>query len=177
MRRIKTKSLLQSETGMTLIELVVVIVIIGILSVIFAPYFRVNILTYSNVMKQKEAIQTTRIGMRRMVSELKRIPSPEDLDSGSSTQIQFDLPGESNVRYTYDNSNMVIMRRTGRWGSDDVFLAGVQAFSLSYIERDGSVFNSISQGSNVASIQIDLTVGDGAYNYTTRTLVSPRGLH
>ncbi len=161
---------IRSERGWTLIELVVVIVVTGILAVTTLPLFRAGIDSYIYTRAGKDILQSSRIGFKRMMAEMRMIEASLEIDWGTSTQIRFDLPSQSNITYRYQN---------GRLERDGEKLVNyVQGFVIRYYKEDGSEKSSpFWSDSDVWRIQLEMEVGDGDDNLVLRAQVSPRNIH
>lgn len=159
-----------SERGFTLMELVVVMVVVGVLSVTIVPFIKVNIDSYIRVRNGKDAIQSTRIALNRMVEEIKRIPSPGDLIWGYSSSIRFRMPDGTRVAYRFEDAT--ITRQVGLFSNHIILLRGVRAFNLTYFDDDGS--SSSWASSSVRRIKIEINVGTDQQNFTLSKQVTPR---
>lgn len=161
---------------MSLLELIVALVATAIISAVIAPFIRVQIASYVKVRNGKEVVQSSRIGMRRMIAELQQIPVSTQIDRSESTRIQFDTPNQTNIRYTYNSTYKELRRGINAEGDTHVY--GVQSFLLRYYDKNNNdIGTSTGIRSNIWKIQIDMTVGDGTDNYQIRTHVSPQAFH
>ncbi len=156
--------------GFTLMELVVVMVVVGILSVTITPFIKVNIKSYIEVRDGKNTLQAARIALNRMVEEIKRIPSPNSLIWGYSSSIRFTLPDGTRVTYRFEDNT--ITRERGFFSSHVVLIKGVRAFNLTYFMDDGS--SSSTASSNIRRIKIEMNVGTDQQNFTLSKEVTPR---
>ena len=155
---------------MTLMELVVVIVVMGVVSITTVPFFRVNVDSYISVRGGKDALQSARIGYNRMMNEIKMLEASLDIDNGYSNKFQFDLPHQSNINYTYESGTLT---REGQ-----VLVSGVRSFVVKYYKEDGSLKNTpFFYDSDVWRIKIEMEVGDGTDNFYLQGQVSPRNVH
>ena len=160
----------RSEKGFTLMEMIVVMVVVGVLSVTIAPFIKVNIDSYIQVRNGKDALQATRIALNRMVEEIKRIPSPNSLIWGYSSSIRFRMP--NGIRITYRFESGTITRERGFFSTHVVLLKGVRAFNLTYFGDDGSA--SSSAPSDLRRIKIEINVGTDQQNFTLSKEITPR---
>ena len=172
----KIQNRISCEKGLTLLEVIVTLVATAIISTAIAPFLKTQAESYVNARNGKEVIQSSRIGLKRMVAELEEVPSWIDIDFGNSTQIQFDTPTQTNIRYTYNSTYKELRRGIGREGDTHVY--GVQSFRIRYYNKTDSQISSFSSPrSDVWKIQIEMTVGDGSTNYELRTRVTPKGFY
>ena len=168
-KKIKT-NLFKNEDGVTLIELAFILVVVGLIVVAVLPFFKTNVRSYMAVTMTKDAVQSGRIGFNRMMNELKRLESSLDIDFGYTDQIQFDLPHQSDINYTFENLQLT---REG-----EALIEDVQTFEFKFYREDGTEricpFISVS---DVWRIEVTMAVGDGVDNVEFRGQVSPRNIH
>jgi prepilin-type N-terminal cleavage/methylation domain-containing protein len=161
----------KGERGMTMIELVISLVVIGLISVTLMPFFKVNLQSYLKARTGKTAIQTARIAFNRMVNDVKQLKSPLDIWYGSSSRIDVDVPndGLAAITYRYDSSDDILYR-------DGVKLAeSVKSFTISYFTMNGTQKSvPFAYVSDVWRIQIDMSVGDAQYTLNLREQIAPR---
>ncbi|HHS12547.1 MAG TPA: prepilin-type N-terminal cleavage/methylation domain-containing protein [bacterium] len=171
MKYSKKKRMFTDEKGFTLMELVIVMVIVGIITVTTMPFIRTNVDSYISVRGGKDLLQSTRIGFNRMLAEMRRIESPSDIDYGYNNEFQFDIPGTNNITYKYSGGQLLRENR--------VLIHGVQSMTFRYFRQDGSQMGTPiwSSTSQIWRIQLDIEVGDGTQNIRLRAQVSPRNFH
>jgi len=162
-----------SERGFTLMELVVVMVVVGVLSVTIAPFIKVNIDSYIQVRDGKNALQAARIGLNRMVEEMKRIQTSSDIYWGFSNSIQFNIPdgngGTLSINYNLDSHNLELERNNRK------LLEGVRAFNLTYFRSNGSQKSPpFWWPSDLWRIKIQIEVGTDEQHFTLSKQVTPR---
>jgi prepilin-type N-terminal cleavage/methylation domain-containing protein len=157
-----------TERGLTMIEMVLVIVLTGIIVVTVNPYIRINVNGYVTVQQQKMGIQMARIALNRMMAEMKTMRSNGDITVSSSTGITFRMYDQSGnwdgtVRYNYTAGSFFdpIGRVNRIWnGGAPFFLAEtVRSFSLTYYNLN---HNSTTAMASIRSIEIQMEVGKSA---------------
>lgn len=159
------------KKGMTLIELTIVLVLVGILVGTVTPFFKVSIDSYLNVRAQKSLLQSARIGLNRMMLELRQIEGALDITYGSPIRIDFDDPilGE-NITYSYYEGKL---RR-----EDEKLVENVQSFIIRYYTADGTQKSTpFGWDSDVWRIQIVMEVGTESKSLQIRGQSSPRSFH
>lgn len=163
---------IRRETGFTLAELAIVIVVSGILIASSVPFFKINVDSYVKVRQGKDILQSSRIAFNRMMSELHKINDPLGIAYGSSSRIDFNVPNDGWGYITYRERNGRIERESRK------LIDYVQDFTIRYYRADGSQKNTpFWYDSDVWRIQLEIVVGDGENNYTLRGQVSPRNIH
>ncbi len=99
---------LQTEKGFTLIEAVIVIVIIGILAVIIGAPLIQGSLAWQAVSARKDATQQARLGMDRMIRELRNVQA-----TAASTPNFNEFTAAPCVRFTDLSGTMIAFRLNG----------------------------------------------------------------
>jgi len=142
------------DSGYSLMELVIVLVVTGFLVVSITPFFRISIRSYMGTRLGKETLEASRIAFNRMISELKRIQTLNEIYYGSSTRIEFQYPDENgDEQYTiYDYSS------GNRW-----IIEGVTSFRITYYKSDGNSFTPYYNTENIWRIKVEMTVGSKDY--------------
>jgi len=167
----RMKSFLRGETGFTMIEMAVVVLVMGLITVAILPYIKVSVTSYTTISLGKHTTQSARIAFSRMFSEMKMIESWQELDVVNDDRIRFDIPGENNIYYYYHPLSKILRR------NNIPFLEMVQSFVIRYFRSDGSEKTSFSTMSDIWRIEIEMEVGDGETIVVLHGQVSPRGIH
>lgn len=150
------------QTGITLIELVVVILVITIISTMAAPLMK----RISEALEYQYSASTiedqARIGLTRIGRELREIRSINDFTPAANT-ITFTNLSDTVIAYTLSGTNL---QRNG-----NTLTSSVTAFNLSYYDSNGAVTTSTS---NIRYIKITLTITNNSNSETFETTVFPR---
>jgi prepilin-type N-terminal cleavage/methylation domain-containing protein len=161
----------KDESGMTMIELVISMVVVGLISVTMVPFFKINLQSYLKARNGKNVIQSSRIAFSRMINDLKQLNTPLDIWYASSSRIDVDVPndGLAAITYRYDSSDEILYR-------DGVKLAeGVQSLTFTYFTDHGTQKGvPFYFDSDTWLIQVDMAVGDDANRLNLREMISPR---
>lgn len=162
------------QNGMTLIELVVTLAIMGIISFTLTPFFKVQLESYLDIRQGKSAMQSARIGFNRMISEIKRIDDSLDISYASSTRIDFDIPNDGLGFITYEYDGLYL--RLEREGHK--LVESVRDFDIKYYRNDGTEkATPFYFDSDVWRIEINISVGTEANQIALSGQISPRNLH
>jgi prepilin-type N-terminal cleavage/methylation domain-containing protein len=125
------------DGGVTLLELIIVMVLIGILAAIIVVPVMTGARAWTEMSRQKEVVQQARIGLERLVRELRSIQRingrPSLTTPFSATQIGFTTAAGETISYSWDGTPGSPLIRTDADGPDDAAL-NVQSFSLRYYE-------------------------------------------
>ena len=167
-----TKFALKRKKGVTLIELLIIVVIIAIVGTAGALSFKSGHNTWGNSDKQSETIQNAVVGMEKLEREIKNSPG---LTSFSDSAIRFavlrnDGSGNYVTQYAMAKRNgdylMYGERPTdssneGDWTLNNLAYP-VTNLSFSFLKSDGSPAVPGTDGPDtVKSIEIKMTTADG----------------
>jgi len=160
--------------GFTLIELIVVMIAMGVLTVSVTPFIRTQIKAYINARNGKDFLQAARIGMSRMMAEMRLIQSPGDIDYGYSDEIQFDISYGNNITYSYSSNAQQLSRE------NEKLVIGVKSFLIEYFDEHGNklstpiIFSSVN---NIRRIRVTMVVGNDNHEFVLREQVAPRSFY
>lgn len=145
-----------SLTGFTLTEVLFVVVLIAILLAAIYPYLRATHTSWQSADRRSEVIQNARIGMDKIVRELRQ--------AGSFTSIQSSLVAFADV----DNNSITYRLNAGNLERNSAALAGpLDSLTFTYYDASGS---ETATASDVKSVEISITVSD------SESLVDPISL-
>ncbi len=173
----KIKKKIHHANGYTLIEMAITIAAIGIIITVLVPFFKVNLQSYIQVQHGKILVQSARIGLHRMMSEMNEVVNPWSFDYTTSSGVQFTNQDGNYISYRFQDE--VLQRReslfAGSWVS---LIEGVQSFAISYYRNDGTSFspNFFTQD-EIWRIEVEMAVGDGTSNFQLKDQISPRMFH
>ena len=126
----------EGERGVTLPELVIVIVVVSITALVFAGLFREAARSYELVEREKTLLQEARYATTRITGDLMRVQSPEGIESAGPTSITLVVGDSSRVGYAWSGlkgSELLYTR-----GDFSRPLAGnVDSLAFSYYTADG----------------------------------------
>ncbi|OGW30801.1 MAG: hypothetical protein A2X54_05720 [Nitrospirae bacterium GWF2_44_13] len=172
----------RDNKGITLIEMVLGMVLIGIVALVVANALSTGITGFFVVDNRKEALDQTRVAMDRMTKEIRNLKNSASVTTGSATQFCFTmLDGTNNnvlVNYSYVDPN--IRREEGGAcvaGNGQTLATNIAAatFSFAYIQAngtEGSTFSSVT----TKRIKIVIPCTISSETVTLETEVWPRNL-
>lgn len=146
-------------------ELLLSVAILGILAAVVGPVLGAGIRSYMFTVNRRVALNSTRMAMERMASEIRLVATQNDIDTFTSSVFQLDLSTENNINYSLSGGNL---QRSG------VTLANnVTALTFMYLDANGS---STATRANIQRIQVEFTVNAGAGygSITVRNQIFPR---
>ena len=164
--------------GITLIELVIGMVLIGIVALVVANALSTGITGFFVVDYRKEALDQARIAMDRMAKEIRNLRNNASVSTSSSSQFCFTDTEGTIIDYAYSSSNIV--RDTGNCtaGGGSTLATNIAAsFSFAYIQANGTPESPV-QFSSVTTKRIRIIIPSTVSGETVelQTEVWPRNL-
>jgi len=161
--------------GFSLIELVTVMVLLGIVAAVAAPFISDSFKAYFTGRDLVETDWQGRVALERMTRELRTVRAPVDLTMTSVSDLTFvDVDGNS-VRYFMSNCVLTICELT-RLVPPSVtgqpLATGISGLAFTYLLRDGKT-TTVAPAS-VYYIIVDFTANQGGNSRTYQATVSPR---
>ena len=148
------------KNGYTVMELVVVMFAMSIVTAAIAPLIKVNVDSYMNVTATKFKLQTARICLHKLLTEMRQFNGTADLDNIEDDEIEFFDANGNWVEYIYSEDDEAIGRTNQGYlfsPNHDPLIGGVESFQLTYYDYDGNVTTSIS---DVHRIKIYMVLKD-----------------
>ena len=147
-----------SEKSFTLIEVLFVVALIAVFLAVTSPYLRVFHTSWQSVDRRAEVIQNARVGMDKMVREIRQ--------AESFSSIQSNL-----VTFTDVDSNVITYRlNAGNLERNNVVLTGpVDSLSFTYYEESGAI---ATDADDVKSVKISMVVADSEAKVSSLPLLS-----
>lgn len=166
--RKKWREGLKSQSGITLIEMVVAVVVAGIITVTIMPFVQTSVDSYISARAGKELLQSARIGFNRLVAELRLIESPgSGINWAYSSRIDFNIPGDNGITYRFQSQALT------REGVELVI--GVEDFVITYYRADGTSFTpGFFNTRDVWRMHIEMKVGTEDKSIVFQSQVMPR---
>ena len=148
----------RGNRGITLIELVITMVLMGIVAVVVANALSTG--TKGNLVtdNRKESLDQARVAMERMIREIRNLRNSTSVTTSSSTQFCFTDTESTLIDYNYSNPN--IIRDTGNCaaGGGATLATNIAAtFSFAYIKANGAAEDPV-QFSSVTTKRIRITI-------------------
>jgi prepilin-type N-terminal cleavage/methylation domain-containing protein len=163
--RIINMKIFSKQHGFTLIELVMVIILFGIVTIGATRFFLQGVTGYVDAQNVTNANWDGQVSMMRMTRDIRMIRSANDITTNTSAELSFTDVGGNAIDFKLTGSNL--MRNT------QVLARGVTGLTLTYFDKNGA---SNSTPSSLHYVTIALTVTDNNTNYTLTTSVELRDL-
>lgn len=159
----------KKSAGLTLIEVVITIAIVGIISAGSTLYIRQVMDLWNFSSFRSEAVSPVRIALSRMARDIRQIGDATSVYFANSTRLQFDDMNDLNVIYYLSNNNL--MR------NNDTLAAGVSGLTFTYYNLTNQPIASpklAPLATDIRLIRIKLSVSSGSLNKTMETQIFPR---
>jgi len=176
----------RNENGFTLLEMAIVSLVLGILTVAMRPFIELNIRAYQHTKAIKYAIQHARIGVNRMTAEIKKVASTADINTFNSTEFDFDNTDGERIEFTYGEfsyesfNGLCVMFREVGWISlfnptqPVPLIHDVSNFSFTYHDQNGNI---ATNNNEIYSIRIYVELEYEGQTYSVMNQVTPKNLH
>lgn len=176
--------LFTNRAGITLIELVIGMVLMGIVALVVANALSTGITGFFVVDNRKEALDQARVAMDRMAKEMRNLRNSASVTASSATQFCFTmLDGTNNnllVNYSYVDPDIKREEAGACVAGNGQTLATyitASSFSFAYIQANGTEENPV-QFSSVTTKRIRITAKStvSGESVQLQTEVWPRNL-
>jgi len=138
--------MLKRRHGFTTLEIILVVALLSLLIAAVAPFFRTTIAGWELKDRQLEVLQTQRVGMDKMIRDLK---SAVEFETANPTEVEFKDADENTIEYKLDGS---VLERDGK-----SLVESVDRLSFTYYDIEGNV---TTNADDVYSLKIAMTVSD-----------------
>jgi prepilin-type N-terminal cleavage/methylation domain-containing protein len=150
---------MKKNRGFTLIELIIVIVLLGIISVIATKMLAQGFNAYLTGKNILNADWQGRLAMERMVRDIRAIRSPTaGITTATATQLAFTDTNGTDIVYQVSGSNL--MRNS------QVLADGVQSITFSYFNQNGATTGVLS-AIDYITIILNITQNNTTFSLTT----------
>lgn len=153
------------QRGFTLIELIVVIALIGMIMVGITSIYTQMLYSMLQGQNAIDALWQGRLGMERMIKEIRITRSAADISTFTSGEYNFTDINGNNIDYKLSGNNLV--------RNNTILADGISALSFSYYDKNG---DSTSTAASIAYIKITLNVTRKNANYALTSGVYLRDL-
>ncbi|MBI4364974.1 MAG: prepilin-type N-terminal cleavage/methylation domain-containing protein [Candidatus Latescibacteria bacterium] len=125
------------ESGFTLAELVIVIVIVSVVAVTFSAMFIEAVRTYQFMDAEKDMLQDARYAEERIARELKRVKDSTSLVTASASTLTFVDRDNATVSFSWSGVSGADLLYT-KSGSSRTLAKGVDSLAFQYWKEDGT---------------------------------------
>lgn len=164
--------------GVTIIELVVVIVIVGVLVGVSSMYIKGVIDTWQFVSFRNDLASVGKMAIIRMDREIREIKDASSVYVAGSAQFRFHDTGGNDIQFQWvsDPDPSVkgsIMRNS------DILVKGVESLTFSYYDKDNNLLASPAVNpsqTNIKRISVTFKILSGSQAKILSSQVFPRNL-
>ncbi len=156
-----------SERGMSLVQLIMVIVLSGILASFFAYLIFYEMATYNFVTSHHETMHNSNRAIEFMSRDIRQIMAPDSIFHASADSFRFADVNDIMISYNFLNNQI---QRNG-----DQLMLQVQAFQFNYYDNNGNQINvPITNPADIKSISLNLSTLIQGQQLTVQTRITPR---
>jgi prepilin-type N-terminal cleavage/methylation domain-containing protein len=156
-----------SEKGFTLIELIIVMSLISIIAAFVSMFFVYDVDMYTKLTNNAEGLQTSRIAMQRISTELRQIMSADSIQLASATEIRFIDSNDSLIYYNFSGDKI--------YRNNTAMLNSVSEFQLSYFNAsDNQLSVPVADPTEIMTIDLAFKTTLDAQEIDYNTTILPR---
>ena len=157
----------KSESGMTLIEVIIVMVLVGILSGFISKIIYYEINTYEMIADRKDELQSSRYAFHRIIRDIRHIMTPDTILHASSDSLSFHDVDDILIVYKYKNNEIF---RNG-----DILVDGLTNFYFTYYDDANIALSSpVTDPSEIMVIELHLSNTVHSQIINSQIKVTPR---
>ncbi|MFQ5951834.1 MAG: lamin tail domain-containing protein [Candidatus Omnitrophota bacterium] len=150
--------------GFTVLEIILVVLLLSMIVVAIAPFFRTTIEGWELKDRQLEVLQHGRVGMDRMV---KTIKSAKQFSTADASFIAFTDADDTVIEFRLQGG--ILEERQGGSGAWDELSEPIDSLTFTYYDKNGDTTSSPPQ---VRSVKIALVVADAESKVSSVTFTS-----
>ncbi|MFQ5674494.1 MAG: PilW family protein [bacterium] len=163
----KRQSARKSQSGMSLIELIMVMVMISVLAGFVSNLIFYEVNTYDLITNRKQGIQNSRYALHLMTRDLRQIANQDSIFQASTDSVRFKNVNNQAISYELANSNIL---RNG-----DLLLDNVGSFHFTYIDDAGDTLSTpVSDPRQIRAISLSLSTIIKGQVVNSKIKVTPR---
>ena len=156
---------LYKNKGMTLIEVIIVIVLLGIVGAVGSYALQAGLESQVTNQSIIEANWQTLNNLEKMTRQIRAIRSSADITTATSTQLVFTGSDGNSYTYLLSGTNLLLNGST--------FMTGVSSLTFSYLDENAAVTTTLA---SIRYINIALTISQNNATYNIQTSIYPRNL-
>lgn len=166
----------KKEKGMTLIEMVMVIVIVSVMGAVLVPMLQVaNDMIYYFV-DRENLKEEGDVAFARISREFRRVEDNLSIITANAQEFRFQDVDGSDIQYALSGSNLT--RRLSSGGTARTLLENVSSLTFTYMDDDGVVIPTPNVGlgnmTELRKIRIDVTLQKNNETVYLTTDISPK---
>lgn len=161
----------RAKSGVTIIELVITIVIVGVLVGSSSMFIKETMDIWRFMSFRNEVVGRGRLALARMVREIRRVRDTVSVITATSSQFRFYDSSDTDIAFLLSGTNL--MRNS------TMLAQGVSGLTFTYYDANGASITSPAVSPNettIKVIKISFTVTYGTQTKTVTAQVYPRNL-
>ena len=163
------KKALQNQNGLTLLEIIFVIVIFAIISVFIGQILNSGTQVAQNATGNDEGFQLARLALQRIVREVRQLKNENSILSAVASSLQFIDLDDNQITIAYAAGKIAI--------NNDIVAENVTSFSFEYYNKAGSELSApVGTPSSIWTIKINQVLQTQERTISLSTFVFPRNL-
>lgn len=169
MRIFKTNNfrILHDEHGVSLLELILVMVMVGIISGFIASLLYYEITIYNRLVGMTGSTQITRNTLQMLSRDLRHIGAPDSIYQASGDSIRFDDIDDVMLSYKFSNDKI--------YRNSDLVQEGITDLTFQYFDNSGNVLSvPVNNPAEIQAIAVELVATVNGQALTYNTTIQPR---
>ena len=152
--------------GFTLIEIVMVIMLIGLISMAVMRFYASSLVATQTTQNVSDALLQARLALERMVIDIRSIRSANDITVKTGTNLAFTDINNDSFNYSLSGDNLLC--------NSEVLASGVSSLAFAYYDKSGVVTGTTA---NIRYIKITINVIKNNVNLPLSTSVYLREMN
>jgi len=159
---------MKKEKGFTLIEVIIVIIVVGIISVIIGSMLLGVVKAWTFKFNRNDILWDGRLAINRITREIREVRNTTSVITASSSQFRFINTGNVNITYSLSSTNL---NRTEN-GTTNLLASNVSALTFTYYNASGTSIPAPTvspSATNIRRVRISLTLTKNGQNVYLRS--------
>jgi prepilin-type N-terminal cleavage/methylation domain-containing protein len=160
-----------SRRGVSLIELVMVIAVVGILATMSSGYINQVISTWQTVSFRMESVSQLRSAIDRMSREIRQVKNSTSVRSAAGNVFQFIDSGDAMITYNITGTNVL--------RNSMILVTNASRLEFAYYDAQGALLPApqvYPLSTDIKRISITMEIRSSGQNKTMAAQVFPRNL-
>ena len=161
----------KARKAVTLIELVIVIVVVGVIAAAGSLYVREIIDMWSYLSFRDEVVSASRQALFRMDRDIRRVNNGTSVRVATAAVLNFSDTQGRDINYSFSGRNLT--------RNAQVLVSGVSAFNFSYLNETNVLIPSpdvFPSQTDIRRVRINMTVESRGQSKTVGIMVYPRNI-
>ena len=161
---------IKKTDGVSLVEITVTIVLIGIIAGVTARMLVTGAGAFNSVSSRNDVLHSNRISMEMLMKDLRAIKSKNHILTATSSQLIFININDEQINYSFSNGTL--------YRNSNMNVEGLSAFQITYYDDNGNVINSpVSTPSDIWDINISMDATVDGLPFHLNSKMHPRNIY